>query len=222
MVKQLAKVYVARICYIWIQTQIRLQRWTARHFYQCLYSMSTMVTFCLSIVYSLNSSRLPLSLRFTLSGLENLHVYSSVTIVNIMFLINCISLFPYWKIESNRWSRDKFLNLFWRTKEWQEAFRHFFLKCKHAALARNKAVINTAINDLISYWQINWGLSLTMMREQTLGVLLNFIVVIFSQLQMAMCSYNCLTFFLNRSIFFLSGNIISFIILTELARSTTQ
>lgn len=222
MVKQLAKVYAARICHIWIQTQIRLPRWAARHFYQCLYSMSAMVTFCLNIVYSLNFSRLQLSLTFTLSGLENLRVYSSVTIVKIIFLINYISLFPYWKIESNKRSRKKFLNSFWRTKEWREAFRHFFLKCKHAALARNEAVINTAINDLISYWQINWGPSPTMMWEKTLGVLLNFIFVIFSQLQMARCSYHCLTFFLDRSIFLLSGDIISFIILTELARSTTQ
>lgn len=97
MVKQLAKVYIVRMCHIWIQTQICLQGRTARHFfYQCLHPISAMIT--LSKYSILIKYRLQLSFKFILSGFENLWVYSSVTIVKIMPLISYIIPFHVRKL----------------------------------------------------------------------------------------------------------------------------
>lgn len=153
MVKQLAKVYIVRMCHIWIQTQICLQGRTARHFfYQCLHSMYATIT--LSKYSILIKYRVQLSLKFILSGFENLWVYSSVTIVKIMPLISYIISFHVRKLSQigelgkNSW-------IHFKQQQQQKItgnIQAFFLKWRHAAFTQNEAVINITINNLISYW----------------------------------------------------------------------
>lgn len=128
MVKQFATVYRARMCHSLDSNSDLFLKMNTSIFYQYLHLISAMVGLCLNMVYSLNSNRLQMSLtnlKFIWSGFENQWEYCSVTIVKIPSLIIYISVSPYWKIESNRWIREKFLNSFQRTKKWQEAFRHF-------------------------------------------------------------------------------------------------
>lgn len=138
---------------VWIQAKICLQRWTARHFYQCLHPKSATISLnSITMVYLLNSNRLQMSLsnlKFILRFDSLWTLSKSCPLLSVSLYLQMGKLSQIDELGENSWTYSK-------EKQQQQqktgSIQAFFLKCKHAAFNWNETDINIAVNNLICYW----------------------------------------------------------------------